>query len=196
MNVTTITIDRAFAQEKLREYAHVLKRTIEDELMLDAYRAAARGDRLINVHEAFRTTGLKDGAPRLAMARADWQQCVFHPSRSTADFSYVRGGGLFTYARRIPPQLRVNYVGLPRGTFDAAALAREVLVSPVPHIPPAIRPRPSALTRYFILFEVEKWERYPADPFLLKHIAGPFYSVEAEWELSPLEISLLSVLVP
>lgn len=54
--------------------------------------------------------------------------------------------------------------------------------------------RPSMLSRYHILFEVERWQRYPVDPFLLRHIAGPFYTVEAEWELSALEASLLSAL--
>lgn len=195
MNVTTITIGQAEAQQKLREYAALSaeRRTLEDELLREAYRAAAVGHRLINIQAVFRGTGLNErGEPRLAMARADWGRCVFHPNTQIGS-GWAQGAGLFTARRRIDARLRVNCVSLPAGTFDAS-LTRDQLVSPLPHIPPEWRPRPSMLSRYHILFEVEEWRRYPVDPFLLRHIAGPFYGVEAEWELSALEASLLSAL--
>lgn len=197
MNVTTITISQELARQKLREYAAVPSagRTVEDELLREAYRVAADGLRLINVQHAMHVVGLSvDGAPKLAMARADWPQCVFHPNTVIGALAWRPGAGVFTNARRIDARLRTNCFSVPPDTFNGELLTRKTLVSSVPHIPPALRPRASMLSRYFILFEAEKWEEYPADPFLLRHIAGPFYAVEAEWELSGLEVSLLSAL--
>lgn len=204
MNVTTITIDQETARQKLREYYTLLpaQRTPEDNLLSNAYRAAADGFRLINIYAAFKSVGLNErGQPKLAIARADWGRCVFHPHTQigagyTGAAGYARGAGLFTQSRRINQRLRVNCVGLPPDTFDRSALTQEILFSSLPHIPPELRPRPSALSRYHILFEVEQWQTYPVDPFLLRHIAGPFYAVEGEWELTALEASLLSALTP
>lgn len=195
MNISTITIDRAEAEAKLRDYAALAanERTVEDELLREAYRAAARGVRLLNVQAAFQATGLSErGEPKLAVARADWTQCVFHPNLLIG-IGHVRGAGAFTQHRQFHPGLRTNCFSLSAGTFGAQ-LVSKTLYSPLPHIPPQIRPRSSALSRYFILFEVERWQEYPIDPFLLRHIAGPFYTVEAEWELTTLEASLLSAL--
>lgn len=193
MNVTTITIDQEEARRKVRDYAALDARTVEDELLIGAYRAAAEGQRLINIQAAFRTTGLNaQGEPRLAMARADWRSCILHPHMQIGT-GWARGAALFTQNRRIDARLRTNCVSLPAQTFDADALTHKMLFSPVPHIPPRIRPKTPALRRYHILFEVV-WQEYPVDPFLLRHIAGSFYAVEAEWELTTLEASLLSSL--
>lgn len=196
MNVTTIAIDQATARQKLREYAALPReqRTAEDDVLRTAYLAAADGFRLINIHAAFKSVGLNErGHPKLAIGRADWERCVFHPHTQIGK-GYMRGAGAFTRSRRIDPRLRVNCVSLPRDTFDRNALTQEILFSPLPHIPPEMRPRPSMLSRYHILFEVEQWQTYPVDPFLLRYIIGPFYAVEGEWELTALEASLLSAL--
>lgn len=69
------------------------------------------------------------------------------------------------------------------------------LRSAVPHIPPSIRPE-FALSNYHILFEVKEWAVYPVDPFLLRRISGMLFVVEAEWELTELEVMLLSSMQP
>jgi len=60
----------------------------------------------------------------------------------------------------------------------------------VPHIPPPIRPQ-IHLRNFHILFEVEKWNEYPVDPYLLRRIEGHLFVVVAEWELTALEAALL-----
>lgn len=194
MNVTTITIHPDEAAAKLREYDALPdnRRTAGDATLLSAYRAAAEGQRLINVHAAFAQTGLNDvGEPRLAMARADWSICHLHPHHGIGN-SYEPGGALFTATDWIRPQLRVNCVAVPAFTFPRDALRTARRWAPVPHIPPRLRPRTSRLPFFHVLFEVEAWQQYPVDPFLLQHIAGPFYVVVGEWELTALEASLLS----
>lgn len=196
MNVSTIVISQTEAASKLREYDALAASasTPEDDLLREVYRAAAAGTRILNLHAAFREVGLNErGEPRLAVARADWDRCVFHPD-FVIQHGHCDGAGSFTQRRAISPRLRVNCVTLPAKTFDIKRLARPTIWSPVPHIPPRLRPRPSYLARYHVLFEVEKWQQYPIDPFLLRHITGPFYRVEAEWELTALEASLLSAL--
>jgi hypothetical protein len=64
------------------------------------------------------------------------------------------------------------------------------LKSAVPHIPANLRPK-FKLNNYHILFEVQNWEEYPVDPFLLKRVVGNLFIVIAEWELTELEASLL-----
>jgi hypothetical protein len=61
----------------------------------------------------------------------------------------------------------------------------------VPHIPPACRPK-FGLHNYHILFEVQEWKAYPVDPFLMRRVMGNLFVVEAEWDLTPLEVELLS----
>jgi hypothetical protein len=197
MNVTTLTITAAQARERLGAYQRLddRQRTLVDENLIRVYRRIARGEvqRVLNVDRAFQQTGLnEEGQPKLAMTRADWDVCYFHP-RHRAGSGWADGGGLFTEVRRIAPQLRTNLVQLPAGTFNDAALTRHLLRTPVPHIPPQLRPT-IALTHYHILFEVQSWAEYPVDPFLLRHIHGALYTVEAEWELSPLEAELLAAL--
>lgn len=65
----------------------------------------------------------------------------------------------------------------------------------VPPIPFHLRPNGDA-SKYFILWEVEKWEEYrspraPGDPLLLERIAHPIYVVVAQWDLSELEKRIL-----
>lgn len=197
MKVSTLSITADQARERLAAYRQLNdgQRTLVDEDLIRLYRRIARGDttRVLNVEKAFQQTGLNEqGQPTLAIARADWQTCHFHPRRTRTGGSGV-GAGLFTATRGIDPRLRTNLVQLPAGTFDNATLTRQMLVSPVPHIPPELRP-PTALTNYHILFEVEQWEVYPVDPFLLRHVHGALYVIEAEWELTALEAELLAAL--
>lgn len=198
MNVSTITISPDEASAKLAEYRSLAahERTDDDLALIRLYRAVQRGARVLHLARAFRETGLNQhGQPRLAIARADWPTCTFHPRRAIVPGtdSYRPGGGCFTAARRIDWRLRTNLVNLPAQTFTDAQLTDRLLHTPVPHMPPSVRPTTS-WSRFHILFEVERWDEYPVDPFLLRHIAGALYLVEAEWALTPLEASLLSAL--
>lgn len=199
MNVSTIVVSREEAAAKVQVYRKIptYDRTEEDEALLRLYRAVLKGARVLNLHAAFRETGLNErGEPKLAIARADWDTCVFHPRHNIVagmESSHRAGGGCFTEASRIDWRLRSNLVNIPRQTFADTQLTRQTLRTQVPHLPPNLRPKID-LRKFHILFEVEKWEEYPVDPFLLRHIAGALYVVEAEWELTPLEASLLSAL--
>lgn len=84
----------------------------------------------------------------------------------------------------------VRDITLPLNLPPIELFNGQSLTSPVPHIPPDCRPK-FGLNNYHILFEVKEWKSYPVDPFLLRRISGMLFVVEAEWELTELEASLL-----
>jgi hypothetical protein len=181
MNVQTIVVPQEVAEEKLSEYKTILKtqRRAEDADMRRMYRAATKGKPIIDVSAAWRSTGLKDGYPRLALARANWSECFF--SKWHKEFRDSRRN----------MRAHEHYIRVPNDAWDWNTVKSNEVGTAVPFMPPSVRPR-RWLSSYHILFEVEKWTEYPADPFLLKQITGWLFVVEAEWELTELERSLLN----
>ena len=195
MNVNTITVSAEEATRKLDKYRSINARlrTREDEKLASLYAAISRGARVLNLPGAFRQTGLNElGQPRLAIARADMETLSFAPNAGPGRWSpdRVDGGGLF-FKSPYNERATKTQVALPRGTFAQESLTKKYLRSPVPHVPPDVRSKRAGLHNFHILFEVQKWEEYPVDPFLLRRVAGHLYVVEAEWELTELEASLL-----
>lgn len=196
MNVSTINVSADEARLKLDLYKHERsrRRIAEDAHLERAYRAVANGARVINVATAFKETGLSEkGEPKLAIARADWTAVHARQSPHNGD-SWTQGSVGFHdtvswYYRRF-----AQNIVLPNHTYSWPKLAngREWAgYSPVPHMPPDVRPK-FKLSNYHILFEVKEWKTYPVDPFLLRRIHGHLFIVEAEWELTELETALLS----
>jgi len=183
-DVSTIVIPPEVAEQKIGEYKTILKtqRRAEDVEMRRMYKAASKGTRIIDVAAAWKSTGLKDtpqGAyPRLALARADWARCFF--DKWNKEFRDEQRS----------MRAREHWIRVPDDTWNWNAVGRSVVGTAVPFMPPSVRPK-RWLSTYHILFEVEKWTQYPADPFLLKHITGWLFVVEAEWELTELERALL-----
>jgi len=180
-NVSTIVVPPEVAEQKIGEYKTLLKtqRRVEDIEMRRMYKAALKGKPIIDVSAAWKSTGLKDGYPRLALARAEWSECHF--SKWQKEF---RDSDRFLRARE-------HRISIPGDSWDWSLCSSRDAKTPVPFMPPSVRPK-LFLSTYHILFEVEKWTEYPADPFLLKHITGWLFVVEAEWELTELERQLLS----
>jgi len=185
-DVSTIVVPPEVAEQKLNEYKVVLKtqRRAEDVEMRRMYKAASKGKPIIDVAAAWKSTGLKTtpegGYPRLALAKGDWTECHFRRS--------MRWFASFQYDWR--RHSKENFISIPDDTWDWNRVSTNDAMAPVPFMPPSVRPR-RWLSTYHILFEVENWTQYPADPFLLKHITGWLFVVEAEWELTELERSLL-----
>lgn len=180
MDVSTIAIPKEIALEKLDEYSHIQsdKRLKEDTELRRIYKWAAEHP-LIDVAQALRETGLREnGHPKLALAKANWP-IVFYSEYSRA---YSSSSRYFT---------KTYAIKLPSGTYRHTNSHWINLSSPVPHIPPHLRPDDD-LSKYHILFEVEKWNEYPRDPFLLKQISGWIFAIIAEWDLTELEQKLLS----
>lgn len=68
----------------------------------------------------------------------------------------------------------------------------------VPIVPADVRETVTGPLRdYHILWEVEQWHDQPlvtppTDPYLIRHIGGSLWSVEAEWDLTDLEKAVIA----
>jgi hypothetical protein len=193
MNVATIAVPQETAIQKINdiEALNPKQRTPEDDALLSVFKAVRKHNaRVINIADAFRHTGLNEfSQPRLAIARADWKDVGCTTSKGEYESQvYAWTSAKFFESGIWRVSDKVSAIELPAKTFPRHR--HRDLRSAVPHIPAELRPK-FHLRNYHILFEVQKWEEYPVDPFLLKHVAGGLYIVLAEWELTELEASLL-----
>ncbi|HEX9005436.1 MAG TPA: hypothetical protein VGB07_36350 [Blastocatellia bacterium] len=195
MNVSTLTVSATEAQQKLDQYRSITgkRRLKEDDKLQSLYAAIKNGARVLNLAAAFKQTGLNErGEPKLAIARADWPTVHFRPRAAhVSSWSTIDGAGGFSPRRQWNHLATSQNITLPENTFNDGQLTRNRLESPVPHVPPSCRPK-FGLHNYHILFEVQEWNAYPLDPFLLRRISGMLFIVEAEWDLTPLEAELLA----
>ena len=196
MNVSTLTMPQEVALQKLEQYQMIpqTKRTPEDIALIRVFRAASKGSRVINIIDAFRQTGLNEkGQPKLAIARADLSTIFFEKQASFKSGLGWRDS--FTNSRTWRDRSKPASVFLPIDAFvpedRRGEITSKTLASAVPHIPADLRPK-HKLENYHILFEVQSWEEYNRDPFLLKRIIGNLFEVLAEWDLTELEASLLA----
>ena len=203
MNVNTLVITKEQAEAKLDQYKSIVekRRVAEDDHLQSLYASISKGARVLNLAAAFKQTGLNEKhQPKLAIARADWPDvhCFRNPSLPGWRSTSLTVG--FGPKPRWNSEATAQNIVLPNGTFpDLAQIASpervwrrwDSLKSAVPHIPPECRPK-FGLHNYHILFEVEEWQTYPVDPFLLRRISGMLFVVEAEWDLTPLEAELLA----
>lgn len=203
MNCSLITVPEEEAKEKLRQYKRVLHKSAdkEAESLARAYRECAKGKALIDIGEAIRAAGMgADGLPHLAIGRADRGQVCYEQQNWSDPFE----GKFSSFA--------VGERGVPHQTYESTSLCVRVRLDSrqeksrtaytlVPAIPPTIVESMTAdRSKYHVLFEVNKWSerphgvRMPVDPYLLRHVFGDLYAVEAEWELTELESRIVGAI--
>ncbi len=219
MELATIEVPQQVARERFLQYRNQLRterdeiRRAEDEQIMRAYRAAAKGARLIQLTEVLRAGGTIDVpgrtrtwsddlrrdvvtsttalVPRLAVARADVEKVWTN--------GIDREGGVrFDYVRDRWSATRSNqrHWSIATGTFpinEHPSWSTPKVVAMAPNVPPALRPR-HHLRNYVVLWEAE-WAQEPVppvDPALLQHVGGDLYAVLAVWDLSPLEQAVLA----
>lgn len=199
MNVHTLEMTTEQATEALRHYEDQVaqERTVEDQAIMAAYRAAARGLPVISLRETIRAGGFFDagnngraGRPRLAIVRADatavqvrsdGDDIVYSTFDTWGALGRNRGALVGAETVRVPRVLDTEHRWFHSGT------------TVVPLIPPQHRPRRNRIRGFHILWEVERWDPTPpVDPALLRHIRGDLWSVVATWDLTPLERAVLA----
>lgn len=194
MNVPTIEMPVKDAQAKLAAYRTQLRRRADEEYVAAAagYEALAEGKPLLNLADAINFAGLgDDGRPRLAIARADRKQVMvtnWGGPRNHIRFNATSPNfSTWNYTGSLVIDVPWNELGIKMK--DGYAL--------VPMVPADVRPS-GQLRDYFILWEVEQWSdrrigaKPDIDPYLLRHLAGDLYIVEAEWDLTELERAIMS----
>lgn len=195
MNVATLEVTPQEAREKLRAYRARRHRDVEAEYaaIAKAYEAVEQGGKLVDVEAAIRAGGFDQrDRPKIALARAD---------RKVVRFRWNAGRHVASFCTHDDwnddrfPNL-VHWINLGRAPIVQAGFRVEAFAR-VPLVPADVRPAVGQLRDWHVLFEVDQWydrhpDRPPRDPYLLKHVAGSLYIVLAEWDLTDLEIAVLS----
>lgn len=208
MDVPVIAMSVEEAEEKLRAWnneKHADARVAREDC-IKGYQALAEGKTLVHLDAAIREGGrFESGLPKLAIARADRKIVRFEwsPGTTTCTFDARQPDGHGSYRRGNPGTLarRVD-MRHPHGRTRKAGEHHygEYLQgwAQVPIVPADVRPASGQLKDWFILWEVERWFDRPTlvepdkDPLLLEHVAGQFYAVLAEWELTELERAVMA----
>ena len=188
MNLATIDMPIDKAREAMKEYraAVKLRHNEEDAAILRGYREIVRGRRIIDIFDVLRASGVDDsGRPLLAICRAHFREVTYR--RSWGDCYF----GFGPRPHRIAARYWRNHLTLPRGVFPETRDWQEFRAM-VPLIPPRLRPAGN-LANYHILWEAVWEPAPPTDPFLLRHLGGPLYSVLAQWDLTPVERAVLAL---
>ncbi len=201
-------------EEELREKASELGKSLgktrvektllekEDEHLLQAYRHLSRGETILQIHQVLAKAGLNaKKLPNFAVCRADAKWCTLEWHSHTG----VRLPYFIPHNEDRPQwsyKAKKSDICMPRNFDRMAELSdskwRETHSYPqlparcmVPTVPVHLRPK--NLEAYHILWEAE-WEKAPPiDPILLKRVGddSPFFTVVAQWDLSPLERQVL-----
>jgi len=190
MNTPLITMPVDEANKKLAAYQKQLRRRADEEYEIAAagYAALAAGRPLLNLTDVFAQTGLGgDYRPRLAIARADRKQVKYEYWNNCLQFNALKNPHSFwSYVGEL--LIRIPFPSQEK-RIDGYAL--------VPMVPADVRPA-GPLRQFFVLWEVEAWSDRPItaipphDPYLLQWLHGDLYIVVAEWDLTPLERSIMS----
>lgn len=138
------------------------------------------GSRLVDMSQVMMRGGLDDNyRPKLAIARADWDEVSVQKSYSRDDYSLLfRERDSRSYAKEssvyVPPLQTHRWYNI------------KAAVAVVPHIPIEKRPIDD-LSNYWVLFEAD-WKDIPIDPYLLKRIDDSLlFVVIDQWNLTDLE---------
>lgn len=195
MDLATIEMPVEQAKERLKEYQKALavQRTEQDTRIAAGYRVLARGLPVIRLTDSIHRGGYFDnGLPKIAIARADSQDCwVEHEHRD--DYVYLSVNPGWTQRRNRgalvnKASVRVTVPAAP--AWERGHERRGHTIMPI--IPPQHRPNPRRLHRFHILWEVEEWTLVPPrDPALLRWIGGDLWAVAATWDLTELERAVL-----
>lgn len=190
MNVATITMPPKEAEKKLKAFRANVHRQAESEYSaaIEGYEALAEGTPLVDLASVFRDCPLDaEGRPRLAVCRADRKEVKFRSRRDSVG-SFLGGNSSQT---ELSETLNLQ--------FDfGRKLDWIVAFAPVPMIPADKIPAKGSRKDWFILWEVDHWSERSRfappsrDPYLLKRIAGDLYAILAEWDLTDLELAIMS----
>lgn len=184
MQVATIDEDKYKAREKYAEYLKACKanpRSKGYRAAKAAYRELAKGAHIIDINATMMKTGMDEiGRPKLAIVRADFQECYFRENYHQWNWlpAFRGGNGPSTAADVI---FASDIFPRGKAKFNIKAI--------VPTIPPALMPSDS-LTKYHILWEAD-WQDVPVDPMLLRSLGMGLYKVIAAWDMTPIERAVL-----
>jgi hypothetical protein len=173
-------IRKAKARTMYREYVKACVDFPEDQhyrRMRDVLKEIKNGHKIICLSDTIAAGGLNEkGEPRFAIAQANWKRCECERFKD-GEIRFREKGWT-----------RKNFIMIKGHPFPCQNY--QDIQTIIPPIPPRLRPK--YLNRYYILWEVEDWQKVPKDPFLLRRIPRTdYYVIVAAWNLTKLERQIL-----
>lgn len=210
MNVETISMSKEEALSELKQYRGRIKNSIKsrmNQVLLDEYQSAidalvqlGKGYPIIDLENVIRNAPVDaKERPRLSICRADQKQChLIWREESDMLFYLEMGRSSWSAHQSLNISINMNRRHHFTGMNYNKVIAPKALegYALVPMIPPKVEIK-SALSNYFILWEVEAWSdtqigaRPDIDPYLLRRINSTLFAVVAEWDLTELERSIM-----
>jgi hypothetical protein len=195
--VEEITMSKFQAREKYQEYRAALKTHNLPYLreLKDAYRQLSKGHGIIDAFKAFRLAGLNDdGEPRLALMPAHLTSAHFHKKEhggayiTTTEAQWSRVKHVMDFG----PKFFCDKWATRKASWGGMEIVRQHISCKVPIVPAHLLPK-TALEKFHILWEVEKWNpEPPKDPLLLRRLSVNVFAVVARWDLTELERSIIN----
>lgn len=198
-NIKPIVLARDKAREEWKKYVELCKKNKLEYLqdLKGVYYYLKQERKIIDIFEAFKKTGLNENfEPKLAICKATESTCYFEKgSNGTGDFKHYQSGW-----KRNNKKDYMFIVSIPQKTFQEFPLKQgstweiaepKIIRTKVLIIPAKAIPKGVDLSKCFILWEVNKWEDIPKDPFLLKRITRNLFVVLSSWNLTKLEQAVI-----
>lgn len=207
MEIDKIQIPKEKAKEEWKRYNQLIKKRNEKyiEEMKKCMYQLSQGKALIDIYKVMEKAGVnKKYQPKLAIARADWEECYFRKQDS--------GRGFFSRISRswqvksegdvdLPPETFVQWlrekedVKTDKGNYKVDSrwsIQDQQIKTKIPIIPAQLMPEGN-LNEYYILWEVTNWFDVPEakDPLLLKRITENLFVILGVWDVTPLEQSII-----
>lgn len=188
MEIPTFEMQPELAREKWRELLGHPAISRLEKIRRRVYRTMSKGQKIIDVTTVIEKAGLNtDGGPRLAICRADKMKCYFEARWDGSGIFTARNLSNWRANRHTNRFLDFNF---GPGTFPKSH-SDKVFSTLAPIVPAEHSPK-DGLDRYWLLWEVDKWEQLPPrDPLLLRRVSKNLFAIVAEWNLSPLEWAIM-----
>lgn len=188
MNIQDFSMVKSKAYEQWRFYVKACKEN-KDQFLLDmksVYNQLKSGRKVIDILTVFERAGVNElHQPKLAISKANYKEIVCE----------YWGSGEVCFKKddlwRTKSDINIKLEKLPKESFLGKWENSKKLKTIVPGIPAQLKPKGN-LNNYWILWEVEKWEKIPPkDPYLLKRLTKNMFVVLAGWDLTELERAVL-----
>ena len=211
MEIQKIQMPKEKAKAEWKLYNVLIKKRHDKYLeeMKDCMYQLSKGKELIDINKVMEKAGVnKNYEPKLAIARADWSEVIFHKKDSGRGFFSQSSSNWFIKSNGdidLPPETFVQWlrgkqdVKLKDGSIGKMdnhsqwAIPKSEIKTKVPIIPAQLMPE-GKLSNYYILWEVDRWEDLPKkdDPLLLKRITENLFVILSAWDVTELEQSIIS----
>lgn len=187
MEIPTFEMEPELAREKWRELLGHPAISRLEKIRRRVYRTMSKGQKIIDVTTVIEKAGLGgNGQPKLAICRADKTKCYFNLQADGSAMFTARNLRSWHESRHTNRfmDFELGPSAFPRGHSG--------LFSTMAPIVPAEHAPKDGLDRYWLLWEVDKWDELPPkDPLLLRRVSKNLFAIIAEWNLSPLEWAIL-----